>query len=987
MEALTTVHEAMYRQRDMMIKRRSNALVNQVFESHDSFGGAFGNIDRNAYVTEQSYMHNRGEPYAATRPIAQRIAGQPIHVAEIVRSSSDQPGEKAYRIPKHGRRRLSVEEMAKLPKWLRNKLKLPTTDDIGECVKAIKSMHSAAVRVDILEQHPVLDLMSNPNPRANGHTFLDESIVSLQFTGRCYWWLTKTNPNRPYDMWYLPAQRVREQDNNVMLDKGYLVSPPHAVAGSGDDIPIPAKFMIYFYHPDPADPMRALAPIRACMQNVRVGESITTCQEQTYNNGLNPGMLVITGDIIAPDGKNMGKAQLERWQINELQLRLGQDHKGPMKFNKPIILDRAINDVKPYTNKPQEMGFTDSYNFNRDAIWRSIGTPPIVAGATEDANRATALVADEAFCGNVVNPRSALLSHVMNDRLLPLFNEDNEPLVMWIEESVSVDRDAVMKEITMMVSKRAITIDEVRAKLGYPPLPNDKGKVLCSSATDIFEPVDDKDDEAVAYREEFLEDQAQAAKPPAKPSSGKPRDGTQVQKPPPSADETATGKMFSDAELAEVFSVKAAAKDRAVAWLKIHGTQEKSFAKDLKKFLDAQVRYIVHQINAESEPAKIFNPREWDNGLVKLARPHLLRSCLTGAKTELAKSGTVFRKSDDVLIEIPPEVVAAIREHLNEVFRMQYWRDVNDTTATRLATQIQASLQAGESIQQMSKRVHDTLGSQTPARALMIARSETTGGLNAGSYAAFQDMKERGIVTTRAWFANDDAFTRATHWEAHDQREDENGEFTVGGEKCRYPGDPRLSAAQRVNCRCSQYTVQAERSSVPHIKSMLAGPGQMFERIERRFLVDNAAPIIQQLLNHGKIREYGLTTLYLDHRVPTWSIRQGNGVKFRLRRYDTGELFFEQKVKRDGVTYKKRRKTEIKEVDESLIPVGIACYVRTEFEQNGSRVTVDRDVRLNGKSFGRFIVEVKGKMPEWLNLPEGSEQVGFSKSSAILNYV
>lgn len=964
--ALSIIDKASSRQLEIMRKARRGGNVDPstIFQDAGGFG-SLGFQNQDIYTTEMAYTHNRGEPYAATRPISQRVAGQPIHVAEVVNAK---PATKSFEKPKHGRRRLTPVEMAKLPRWVRHRLQLTTSENLGDCVK---SMHSASIRVDILEQHPVLDLLAQPNPRMNGMTLIELTIVSLMFTGRCYWWIWDGVKDRPYDLFYLPAHRVREQPDNVLLDKGYMVAPPSHVGGP--DIPIPAKWMIYFYHPDPSDPMRALAPIRACMQNVRVGEAITTSQESTFNNGLYPGLAVITGDIIAPDKTNLGKAQLETFQRNEIRTRLEQFHRSPMKHNRVLIMDRAIDDIKFLNGlKPHEMSWLESSEYNRDCIWRVVGTPRVIAGDINDANRATALVADEAFIGNVLNPRTTMLSHVMNDQLLPLYNTNNEDLIMWIEECISADRDMRLKELDLMVKNRAIIIDDMRSELGEPPLPNDKGKVLKSLATDIYEPLDDNDDDVVAYREEVIEDQAAAGKPP---SGGKPpKEEKPKQTPPPSADATATGKSFES-------------KDYADIWLKIHARQERPFVADVKRFLDAQVKHIVSQIDNQQEP--LFNPREWDKGLIKVASPHLKMAAMTGAQNMLNQSANLRSyKADDVTIEMPQEVLQAIQDYLREVVQMRYWREINDTTGERLATQIQASLQAGESITQRAQRVKTALGTQSGPRALMIARSETSGSLNAGSMAVIKDLMDQGLATGAAWLATDDAHVRPTHWEANGQEQDDQGYFTVGGHKGQFPGDPAFPPEERCNCRCTitSVLVKPDRSARPSVKSLLIGPGQLFERIERRFIVDNIAPIVEQLLEHGKIREYGIKTLYLDHRIPTWSLRRGNGVKFRLRRYDTGETFFEQKVKQDGVTYKKRRKTTLTEVGHDLIPIGLASYTRTEFEQNGSRVTVDRDVLLNGKTFGKFIVEVKGKMPEWLNLSAGSEQTDFSKSSAILNH-
>lgn len=84
-------------------------------------------------------------------------------------------------------------------------------------------------------------------------------------------------------------------------------------------------------------------------------------------------------------------------------------------------------------------------------------------------------------------------------------------------------------------------------------------------------------------------------------------------------------------------------------------------------------------------------------------------------------------------------------------------------------------------------------------RAELIARTETTGAMNAG---ALQAMRDEG-VTTKVWLATGGPRTRPEHAAADGQTVPIDQPFTVGGYDMQMPGDPSGPVDMTVNCRCS----------------------------------------------------------------------------------------------------------------------------------------------------------------------------------------
>lgn len=96
----------------------------------------------------------------------------------------------------------------------------------------------------------------------------------------------------------------------------------------------------------------------------------------------------------------------------------------------------------------------------------------------------------------------------------------------------------------------------------------------------------------------------------------------------------------------------------------------------------------------------------------------------------------------------------------------------------------------------------------------------TTGALNGGAWIARQEAIREGSVIGEEWNAILDSRLRNLHRFANGQVSFQDAvgrwmvrtiggdiiadgrEFVLGDERARYPGDPKLSAANRVNCRC-----------------------------------------------------------------------------------------------------------------------------------------------------------------------------------------
>ncbi len=367
--------------------------------------------------------------------------------------------------------------------------------------------------VEIIETHPLLDAINDPNGLMTCYSLLFTLTASLQLTGRAFWWMSKGAGERKgrIDIWPIPTHWVTA-NHSAGFRTAWKIKPP----GSMDGFMVPGEAMAAFCYPDPSDPFGSYAPVEAAARDILTDESIKEAQHRGFDNDVIPGLAFILGDTaIGPDGKP-ARPQAEPHQIEQLEQRLNQLYRGTSKSRRFILLDRLIKDVKQISVNPSEMDFMGSGKMVKSAIMQIFGVNPIIAGEVEGANRASATVAQDIVDDNVINPTIAMITQTINKSVVPIFSEEGENIIAWIEEASAIDPAERRASWELGQRMRAVTRDEYRAEvLGLPPLPNDEGESFAMGISEIIEPVgeglpepqvDDDDDSGSSHDDDDDDD-------------------------------------------------------------------------------------------------------------------------------------------------------------------------------------------------------------------------------------------------------------------------------------------------------------------------------------------------------------------------------------------------------------------------------------------------------------------------------------------------
>lgn len=131
---------------------------------------------------------------------------------------------------------------------------------------------------------------------------------------------------------------------------------------------------------------------------------------------------------------------------------------------------------------------------------------------------------------------------------------------------------------------------------------------------------------------------------------------------------------------------------------------------------------------------------------------------------------------------------------------------IAETTQLNVMRTIKESYEAGLTIPDTAKAIRAGMRDATPARALLIARTELVGAVNGGSLAATQIVASAtGETYMKEWLTAPGApYPRHELYDGLDhQVQTLDGYFDVGGAQLQFPGDPAGPPEEVCNCRCA----------------------------------------------------------------------------------------------------------------------------------------------------------------------------------------
>jgi HK97 family phage portal protein len=621
--------------------------------------------------------------------------------------------------------------------------------------------------------HPFWDMIYEPNPYMSYYDLKYITFVFLELTGNAFWWIVPNALGVPAQVEPLLPHRTIVRVINGQVTYTYMPL-------GGGSIMLDPKRVIHFKFPSPLTHFYGFSPLEAIGTAVNLKRA---SEDYDYarlkNNNIPPFFL--TQDIKVMDIPTFGaeaKAFQDKW---------AQYHSG-VENNQPGILPPGFTPIQ--LDSKAEMHSPELKKDAMNEIMAAYRVPLMLAGMSDQQglNKAVAETIEHGFLKHTIKPKTDRFEETVERFLLnskdPNWYPARGKYYLDLDFEYPDMRD---KEFDLQVSQTLrdyLTVDQVLVMNGLEPIGGlEGGKILRSMAVNEVIPGQEPEPEPEPTPE-----------PPQDTPPATPEPGQEPSKPKMKAlDKPAVWKAF-------------AARTEA---------HEGEFKKSMKGFFEDQKQEVLKKIDhnhgklagklagvskkkASQIVSKSLLP---DTFLFDMARAN--RRILETALPQIIGCHNDFRLK--WLRELNPKApqhrtMKAAVDYVGQKLNKGRLEGINQTTRDALQATLREGYIAGESIDDLKRRVEDVYEGCEGYRAQMIARTEIISAANAGS---IDGMKESGVVDDKEWLAALDERTRDSHAAANGQVVALEDKFEVGGEQLEYPGDPDGSAEETIACRCA----------------------------------------------------------------------------------------------------------------------------------------------------------------------------------------
>jgi len=628
--------------------------------------------------------------------------------------------------------------------------------DKGEGRLYLKQQHIDKVKV---ENHPLYELLNRPNKISTRFTLWYDTMVKMELTGKCGWYIPRNGLRIPAEIWALPMYKTYDltaiPDSKEVL-KGYrYTNGQNTTFFDPDEI-------IFMRYPNPENPFKGMSPLIAQSYPYDIENYLMQQQYKLYKNKTLPGVIFTTDKQISAD------------KISTFVQHINNEFKGASKAGKPMVLHSGLKIDKPVGMTAKELMLEEISEFTRDKLLSGFGMPAGKLGLVKDVNRANMEALDKTYYQETIKPRSMLIEEYLENFLLPIYDDR---LTADFDLPSNEDREIVLRERIDNLQSGYTTINEERNRSGLEPvdwgdrpwLPfnviqpgqkkGDAPDKDSEKSSGIIETKSVNDDiiwkQFVGLQEEYEIPLKQAMQ-----------------------------GYFSDvkSEIMAKFEKLAARKSG-----QLNGWSKKKRDEWIKKDnLDDMNIDISEEIAV----------------LKELAGPYIREIMLKSGQNRLNSLSTVKMQSEFTFAILPD---SEAEKWLGDRLEM-FSKEVAGTTFDDIDDILIAGFSEGLPITTISETLADKFASYDKYRAGLIARTETVAAM---SRADVDAVKQSGMKDEfeKYWIPSRDASVRDSHKIAGEVYNEGNAipiddEFAVGADSMIAPGNGSI-AGENINCRCT----------------------------------------------------------------------------------------------------------------------------------------------------------------------------------------
>jgi len=602
--------------------------------------------------------------------------------------------------------------------------------------------------------HKLQRLLTRPNPLQDGSLLRYCAQVSLDLLGNAYIYQARNGLGLTEELWLLDGRYMRVVPDTQRVIGGYLYRI------DGREYGIPAADIIHIKYPNPDSFYYGFSPLTAAAWDVDIDTKAKRHQNAFLDSNPLPRIAVEAPGFLLPMD-----AELLRERIMGVL-------RDPSKAGAPLISHMGAK-ISAINLTPQEIDYLSTRKDARDAILTIYGVPASTLGISEDVNRANAEAAHYSYALRVVEPKMRMWDSVLT---LELAEEFGESYVVRHPNAIPEDRAAAREDMKARIAASVTSPNEERARIGMEPVAGGDQPLVSASLMPLADVTVDS----------------------------------------PAGDAAAGAELGAPPLVTR--SVDWTEKRRAVYWRTLAAGQirhERRIAQRLRRLYGDQARAVLTAIGANrSAPEYAARAVDYAERGVDLDAVAVTMDSFREVLEELGLTEITLTMKDaweGAMREI--EADAPWSYTGNTIQRLM--RDsidlvvgTNETTKKALFDTLREGIDGNEDLDTLAERVLNVFNDGSRVRAKRIALTTATQATNASRSMAWD--KESAIVKGHMWISSRDGKVRDAHKDVDGQKRKTGVPYDVGGEKLRYPGDPKGSPQNTINERCFEAPLTEE---------------------------------------------------------------------------------------------------------------------------------------------------------------------------------
>lgn len=640
-----------------------------------------------------------------------------------------------------------------------------------------------------IKEHPLLDLLSRPNPSQGGVNFFNSVVGFKQIAGNSYIEAVKGGGGPPKELWPLRPDRMTIKPGTFGLPKAYV----YKFKGSEkvwDVDPVTGQGLILHmksFHP--TDDWYGLSPIEAAFLNIANNKEADKYNVSLLKNSATPsGVLEVRVDDSNPRGS------LTDEQYSRLKEFLDDEYSGSLNAGRPMLLEGGLS-WKAVGMTPKQLDMLENKNATSRDIAQAFDVPPLLLGLPGDNTFANYKEARAAFYEDTILPAGDELRDELNNWLVPMFGDNLE---------LDYDRDNIealahkrQSKFESLKSASYLTENEKREAAGYDKQPGLDFYVYKTS-------------DQILGDQALIEDNSDDEQQNAIDSNEK--------NPDENADEKMRKIVDHEINHVKIFNV-VNERERRQSWIKQNRQRnqlqvgfENDLLEDFQKMF-SDVRAVkdtgLDSIEFAIERVLVESHKQMANTIAKHTRRALREfGRVAFADAKYQRLETIEHKS--AFSRFMDFVELYVINHTAEAIK-----NIENTSSDRIRKTIKElvldTIESGEGSVALANRIEETFSDENAitvnkSRAQLIARTEIGMASNSGLREAVKSLQVPNLV--KEWISAQDERVRddenvADHRVMNGEKVGLDEKFTVPPDASMDgPGDPSAPIEQLARCRC-----------------------------------------------------------------------------------------------------------------------------------------------------------------------------------------